>query len=66
MLDDSINEGELDELKIQGALTDELKILQDRNRVLQQQLEDMERRVVHLTQAKGTLEAQVEEITQVG
>ena len=70
VLDDSLNEGEepeaeLDELNIQGALTDELKILQDRNRSLQQQLEDMERRVVHLTQAKGTLEAQLRELTQV-
>ena len=70
VLDDSLNEGEepeaeLDELNIQGALTEELKILQDRNRSLQQQLEDMERRVVHLTQAKGTLEAQLRELTQV-
>ena len=58
-------EGGFDELNIQGALTDELKVLQDRNRVLQQQLEEMERRVVHLMHAKGILEAQVAEITQV-
>ena len=58
-------EEELDELNVRGALTDELKILQDRNRSLQQQLEDLERRVVHLTQVKGALEAQVEELTQV-
>ena len=58
-------EGDLDGLSIQGALTDELKVLHGRNRGLQQQLEGMERRVVHLTQSKGVLEAQVQEITQV-
>lgn len=80
-LDDDLNEGtgdeevvgvvseeggtELDETTIQVALTDELKRLQDRNRSLQQELEELERRVVHLTHAKGTLEAQLEEVTQV-
>lgn len=56
---------DLDELNIQGALTDELKILQDRNRNLQQQLEGAERRAGHLARSKGELEAQVQEMSQV-
>ena len=58
-------EEELDDLNIQGALTDELKILQDRNRNLQQQLEGAERRAGHLARSKAELEAQVQEISQV-
>ncbi len=74
ILEDSLDEGgarvteegeELDDSNIQDALTDELKILQDKNQDLQHQLEELERRVVHLTHAKKALEAQVEEITQV-
>ncbi len=56
---------ELDECHIHGALTEELKKLQDRNRRMEQELEELERRVVHLSQAKGALEAQLEEVTQV-
>jgi len=55
----------LDENQIQGALTDELQRLQDRNRRLEQELEELERRVVQLSHAKGALEAQLAEITQV-
>lgn len=58
-------EGGLDSYNIQGALTDELKILQDKNRSLQQQLEGAEKRVGHLMRSRGELEAQVQEITQV-
>ena len=56
---------ELDEVQIQGALTEELKRLQDRNRSLQQELEELEASVVHLSHGKSALEAQLEEVTQV-
>ena len=65
-LDDEEMEVALDESRIQGALTEELQRLQDRNRRLEQELEELERRVVQLSHAKGALEAQLEEITQVG
>jgi hypothetical protein len=65
LIEEEEEEEELDEFNIQGALTDELKILQDRNRNLQQQLEGVEKRAGHLTRSKGELEAQVQEISQV-
>ena len=58
-------EVEFDETQIQGALTEELRRLQDQNRSLQQELEELERSVVHLSHAKVSLEAQLEEVMQV-
>ncbi|KAL5466847.1 hypothetical protein EMCRGX_G030998 [Ephydatia muelleri] len=56
---------DLVELNIEGALTDELKILQDTNGRLQREIEELERQVSREAQMKTSLSLQLEELTRL-